>query len=163
MLRHRLTDEQWALIADLFPQPQPGPGRKPAAPRRMMDGILWILNTGAPWRDLPPELGPKSTVWGHFDQWNRDGTLVAALQRLRGEVKIGEALWCVDGTSVHAARCAAGGGKKTNRKNRRTTHSAAAVAEGTPPRVQQVREDHQELRRHDPTRLHPTLSVNDLT
>lgn len=128
MLRHRLTDEQWAMIADLFPKPKPGPGRKSSDPRRMMDGILWILNTGAQWRDIPPELGPKSTVWGHFDQWNRDGTLVAVLERLRGEVEIDAELWCVDGTSVRAAKCAAGGGKKTNRPSPVTTRSAEAAA-----------------------------------
>ena len=128
MVRHRLTDEQWALIADLFPEPKQGAGRPPSDPRQMMDGILWILNTGAQWRDLPEELGAKSTVWGHFNQWNKDGTLVAVLERLRGEVEIDEALWCVDGTSGRAARCAAGGGKKTNPPNQTTTRSAAAAA-----------------------------------
>ena len=128
MLRHRLTDEQWTLIADLFPAPKRGAGRPSADPRRMMDGVLWILNTGAQWRDVPPELGPKSTVWDHFNRWNRDGTLVAVLDRLRGEVEIDEELWCVDGTSVRAARCAAGGGKKTNRPSPKTTRSGEAAA-----------------------------------
>lgn len=127
MARHRLTDEQWELIADLFPQPK-RTGRSPSDPRRMMDGILWVLNTGAPWRDLPSRFGPKSTVWGHFDRWNRDGTLAAVLERLRGQVEIDEELWCVDGTSVRAAKCAAGGGKKTIPKSPRTTPSAAAAA-----------------------------------
>jgi transposase len=94
----------------------------------MMDGILWILNTGAQWRDLPEERGSKSTVWNHFNQWNKDGTLVAMLERLRGEVEIDDQLWYVDGTSVRAARCAADGGKKTNPPSQKTTHSAAAVA-----------------------------------
>jgi transposase len=127
MARHRLTDEQWALIADLFPQPK-RTGRSPSDARRMMDGILWVLNTGAPWRDLPSRFGPKSTVWDHFDRWNGDGTLAAVLDRLRGQVEINEAIWCVDGTSVRAAKCAAGGGQKTTRRNPRTTPSAAAAA-----------------------------------
>lgn len=126
MTRHRLTDEQWAVIADLFPRAA-GTGRPPADPRRMMDAILWVLRTGAPWRDLPEELGPKSTAWDHFNRWNRDGTLVAVLERLRGEVEINAELWCVDGTPVRAAKCAAGGGKKTNPTSRRTTPSAAAA------------------------------------
>jgi hypothetical protein len=67
-------------------------------------------------------------VWGYFNQWNKDGTLVAVLDRLRDEVEIDEALWCVDGTSGRAARCAAGGGKKTNPPNQKTTRSAAAAA-----------------------------------
>ncbi len=127
MLRHGLMDEQWDLIADLFSQPK-RTGRPPSDPRRMMDGILWILNTGAPWRDLPDAFGPRSTVWDHFDRWNHDGTLLAILDRLRGNAAIDEALWCIDGTIVRAAKCAAGGGKKTTPTNRRTTRSAAAVA-----------------------------------
>lgn len=127
MLRHRLTDEQWTLIADLFAKPKPM-GRPPSDPRTMMDGVLWILNTGAQWRDVPSELGPKSTVWGYFDKWNADGTLVAVLNRLRGQVTIDDELWCVDGTSIRAAKAAAGGGKKGTPRNRKTTPWVAAEA-----------------------------------
>jgi len=94
----------------------------------MIDGILWILNTGVQWRDLPGEFGPKSTVWDHFDKRNADGTLAAVLDRLREHVTIDHELWCVDGTMVRAAKCAAGGGKKGIRTNRRTTPWAAAEA-----------------------------------
>jgi transposase len=127
MLRHRLTDEQWDLIADLFPPPK-RTGRPRSNARDMMDGILWILNTGAQWRDLPAAFGCKSTVWGHFDQWNDDGTLQAVLDRLRGGAEIDDELWCVDGTTVRAAKCAAGGGKRGIRRNRTTTRSAAVAA-----------------------------------
>ena len=127
MLRHRLTDGQWDLIADLFPKPK-RTGRPPSDPRQMVDGILWILNTGAQWRDIPEEFGPKSTVWDHFDAWNANGTLMAILDRLRGQVEIDEELWCVDGTIVRAARCASGGGKKGTPTNRRTTRWAAVAA-----------------------------------
>jgi transposase len=121
MVRHRLTDEQWALIADVFPPPAKT-GRPQRDRREVVDGILWILRTGAPWRDLPEELGPWSTTWDLFDLWNGDGTLDQILHRLRsakidaGEVD--EELWCVDGTIVRAARCAAGGGKKGIRASR---------------------------------------------
>ena len=127
MLRHRLTDEQWTLIADLFPPPK-RMGRPRSNARAMIDGILWILNTGAQWRDLPPAFGRKSTVWGHFDQWNNDGTLQAVLDRLRAGVEIDNELWCVDGTIVRAAKCAAGGGKKGIQMNPTTTRSAAVAA-----------------------------------
>jgi len=127
MLRHRLTDEQWNLIADLFPPPKPT-GRPRSNARDMIDGILWILNTGAQWRDLPPPLGPKSTVWGHFDQWNNDGTLQAVLDRLRASAEIDDELWCVDGTTVRAAKCAAGGGKRGIQTSRTTTRWAAVAA-----------------------------------
>ena len=127
MLRHRLTDEQWNLISDVFSQPK-RTGRPPRDRRQVMDGILWILRTGSPWRDLPDAFGPWATVWDLFDTWNHDGTLQAILDRLRGQVKIDEELWCIDGTIVRAAKCAAGGGKKTIRKSRKTMRSGAVVA-----------------------------------
>ncbi len=127
MLRHRLTDEQWKLIADLFEVPQ-RTGRPPRDRRTIIDGILWNLRTGSPWRDLPQAFGPWQTVWRLFDQWNDDGTLNAALDRLRAACVIDEEWWCVDGTIVRAAKCAAGGGKKGTPTNRRTTRSAEAVA-----------------------------------
>ena len=71
MTRHRLTDEQWDLIADLFPPPAKT-GRKPTDRRLVVDAILWILNTGSQWRDLPDTLasacGCNAMVyerWGH--------------------------------------------------------------------------------------------------
>ena len=127
MLRHRLTDEQWDLIAAVFPQPK-RTGRPPRDRRQVVDGILWILRTGSPWRDLPEALGPWATVWDLFDTWNFDGTLQTILDRLRSQVEIDEELWCIDGTIVRAAKCAAGGGKKTIHRSRRTMRSAKAVA-----------------------------------
>ena len=85
MLRHRLTDEQWELIADLSPKPKRS-GRSPRDRRQIVDGILWILRTGSTWRDLLQEFGPWATVWDLFDKWNADGTLQAILNRVRGEV-----------------------------------------------------------------------------
>jgi transposase len=127
MDRHRLTDEHWSRIADLFGTRKPT-GRPPRDRRQVLDGVLWILNTGAPWRDLPTEFGPWATAWDLFDKWNADGTLVAVLRRLQGEVEIDGELWCIDGTTVRAHKCASGGGKRGMPKNRRTTRWAEAVA-----------------------------------
>ena len=124
MTRHRLTDDQWNCICDLFPAPAQT-GRPPRDRREILDSILWILRTGAPWRDLPEEFGPWQTAWDLFDTWNADGTLDEVLHRLRSACidagEIDEKLWCIDGTSVRAARCAAGGGKKGIPRNRLTT------------------------------------------
>ena len=125
MTRHRLTDEQWDCIADIFPLPAKT-GRPPSDRRMIIDGILWIMRTGSPWRDLPEEFGPWRTVWDLFNKWNADGTLDEILSRLRtmyvdaGEID--EELWCIDGTTVRAARCAAGGGKKTIQRNQKIMH-----------------------------------------
>ena len=120
MARHGLTDKQWELIADIFPPPA-RTGRPQKDRRTIVNGILWILRAGAPWRDLPSEFGPWETYFGCFDRWNSDGTLNKILQRLRGEmIDIGEIdgeLWCIDGTIIRAHRCAGGGGKKGIQKN----------------------------------------------
>jgi transposase len=125
MTRHRLTDEEWDCIADVFPAPAQT-GRPPRDRRTIVDAILWVLRTGSPWRDLPEEYQPWSTVWDLFDKWNADETLDEILHRLRAmrldAGEIDEELWCIDGTIVRAARCAAGGGKKTIRRNLLTTH-----------------------------------------
>jgi transposase len=111
LARHRLTDREWELIRDVFPPPA-RTGRPPRDRRQIVDGIRWILKTGAPWRDLPEEFGPWGTVWDLFDKWNADGTLDTILSRLRSSrIDAGEVddeLWCIDGTSVRAARCAGG-------------------------------------------------------
>ena len=125
MTRHRLTDEQWDCIADIFPPPAKT-GRPPSDRRMIVDGILWIMRTGSPWRDLPDEFGPWGTVWDLFDAWNADGTLDEILSHLRAmhidAGEIDEELWCIDGTIVRAARCAAGGGKKTIWRNQKIMH-----------------------------------------
>jgi transposase len=82
-----------------------------------MDAILWILQSGAAWRDLPDEFGPWETVYGLFNTWNGNGLLDEILSRLQAaHADAGEIdgdLWCIDGTIVRAHRCAGGGGKKT--------------------------------------------------
>lgn len=121
MSRHRLTDEQWELIADLFPAPAKT-GRPPTDRRQAVDGILWILRTGAPWRDLPEDdFGPWETIYGLFNGWNANGTLDQVLRRLQASAidagQIDNQLWCIDGTIVRAHRCAGGGGKKGIQRN----------------------------------------------
>jgi len=124
MSRHQLTDDEWEMIRDVFPAPA-RTGRPPRDRRQVVDAILWILRTGAPWRDLPEEYGPWGTVWDLFNKWNADGTLDQILTLLRSahvDAEVVDAqLWCVDGTVVRAARCAAGGGKKTTPTSLATT------------------------------------------
>ena len=127
MARHDLTDEQWVLIAEEFPSPK-ATGRPLTDRRVVRNGILWILRTGAPWRDVPPEFGPWQTVWHLFNQWNQAGVLDRVLAKLRQAVTLDAELWCIDGTIVRAARCAAGGGKKGTRRSPQTMRWAAAGA-----------------------------------
>jgi transposase len=116
MKRHELTDEQWELIHPILPPRTAKTGRPPSDPRQMLNGILWILRTGAPWRDLPERFGPWQTVYDHFRNWRREGVydrILEALQiRLDRSGQIDWDLWCIDGSSVRASRAAAGAGKK---------------------------------------------------
>lgn len=118
MHRYELSDRQWARLAPLFlSQPQPGQaGRPPCDYRAVVNGILWILHTGAPWRDLPERYGSCKTVFSRFNGWRRDGTwsrlVTALLDELDDKGLIDHALWCIDGTVIRASRAAAGAGKK---------------------------------------------------
>ncbi len=116
MPRHGLSDAQWELVADLFPTRNCKTGRRPRNRREILDAIFWVLRTGAQWRDVPSEFGPWSTAWDFFDKWNKNGTFDEVLRRLRTLELPHDAdpaeLWCIDGTSIRAARCASGGGKK---------------------------------------------------
>src|SRR5208337_620263 len=105
-------------ISVLFSQrTRPGKvGRPPSDHRPIVNGILWILHTGAPWRDLPEPYGPWQTVFTRFNGWRRDGTWVRIVTSLLDELddkgQLDHDLWCIDGSVIRASRAAAGGGKK---------------------------------------------------
>lgn len=114
--RHELVDAEWEFVKDLLPQPC-GRGRPPSDNRLMLNGMLWVLRTGAPWRDLPEErFGPWETVYTRFNGWRADGTLArvaeALVNVLDGQGKVDWDLWCVDGSSSRATRAAGGARKK---------------------------------------------------
>jgi transposase len=102
----------------------------------MLSGMMWILRTGAPWRDLPERYGPWKTVYHYFNRWRKEGVfdrILEALQiRLDAKGYVDWDLWCVDGSSIRASRAAAGVSKKaagSTRKSRKTTRWAARVAD----------------------------------
>lgn len=73
-----LTDDQWALIEPLLPKYKPSPkgGRKPIDHRPVIEGILWILRTGARWQDLPDRYPSPSTCWRRLRDWEDKGIWV---------------------------------------------------------------------------------------
>ena len=121
MRRYELSDRQWERIAPLFPHPthHGKPGRPAGDYRPIVHGILWILHTGAPWRDLPERYGPWQTVWDRFNAWRQDGTWVRLVTSLLDELDdkglIDHDLWCIDGSVIRASRAAAGAKKKGER------------------------------------------------
>ena len=139
--RHELTDAEWELIAPHLPEPKAGPGkpgRPPRSNRQMLNGMLWLLRTGAPWRDLPrSRFGPWKTVHHRLSKWRREGVIEGLVEGLMGVLndagKIDWDLWCIDGSVARAARCAGGARKKGGRQaNRPTMHLACPVVEPAP-------------------------------
>ena len=108
--RSELNDEQWSLISDLFVDPAPDPcgGRPRADARRCVEGILWILRTGARWKDLPRSFPSYATCWRRFEQWSNDGVWDRAWRRLilkldrQGDVEWDEGF--ADGTFAAAKK-----------------------------------------------------------
>jgi transposase len=84
----QLSDEQWSLISDLFAAPKPNPrgGRPRADARQCLEGILWVLRSGARWKDLPPSFPSYATCWRRFAEWSLSGVWDKASQRLVGRL-----------------------------------------------------------------------------
>ena len=104
-LRRDLTDAQWARLDSLIPEPQrrkDGRGRPWRGRREVLDGILFILRTGAAWADLPVRYPPYQTCHRRFQQWVRSGIMRGILEavaeelRLRGGFHLEEAF--IDGS-----------------------------------------------------------------
>src|SRR5215211_7128165 len=112
MDRAELTDAQWERLRPLLPPQKPHSGRPAKDHRKVLEGILWIVRTGAPWRDLPSRFGSWRTVSSRFYRWRRAGvwdTILAELQRQAdAEGRLDWTLHFVDSTVVRAHQHAAG-------------------------------------------------------
>src|ERR1700744_4681893 len=71
MSRYDLTDFEWRVIEPLLPNKPRGVPR--VDDRRVLNGIFWVLRSGAPWRDLPEMFGPYTTCYNRFVRWRRAG------------------------------------------------------------------------------------------
>ncbi|MFJ5220474.1 IS5 family transposase [Streptomyces sp. NPDC088354] len=114
--RGELTDAAWERIAPLLPQVD-GRGRPWRDHRQVVNGVLWRLRTGAPWRDLPERYGPWQTVDERFVRWETDGTWARLLEHVQvRDDAIGTVQWTVsvDSTINRAHQHAAGALKKGN-------------------------------------------------
>lgn len=112
-----LTDKQWSLIEDLFPWEPPAPqgGRPKAKPRACFNGIMWVLRTGARWKDLPEKYPPKSTCHDRLKEWSESGLFDQALERLLRALEESEIL---DLTETFADGTFASAKKGVNRLDR---------------------------------------------
>jgi transposase len=70
-----LTDAEWALVEPHIPPAKRGGRKRKVDVRAVLQGVLYVLETGCQWRHLPKDFPPRSTVWDYFDLWGYDGTL----------------------------------------------------------------------------------------
>lgn len=70
-----LTDEEWCLLEPMIPPAKRGGRPRTVDVREVINGLLYVLETGCPWRHLPKDFPPRSTVHGYFDLWAWDRTL----------------------------------------------------------------------------------------
>lgn len=110
--RGDLNDAQWRRLKPLLPPEKPHTGRPNKPHRTIINGILWVLRTGAPWRDVPDGYGPWSTVSGRFYAWQKSGLWPQILARLQQQAdaqgRINWEIHHVDGSVIRAHQHAAG-------------------------------------------------------
>lgn len=130
----RLTEPQWKLIEPLLPEPkaQPGKrGRPPCSFRAVLDGILWVMRTGAPWHDMPSRYPSYQTCHRRFQQWVEDGTLEAVVKSLRRDLNtrggIEDVEGFIDGTYVPAKRGASTSASAAQARRPRSWQSQTAM------------------------------------
>ena len=109
MIRHAISDADWDRLAPLLPGRPGTPGRSGDDNRRFLHAVNWVARSGAPWRDLPPELGNWNSVWRRFDRWSKRGVWA----RLFEHVQDPDLDWVtLDSTAVRAHQHAAGARKR---------------------------------------------------
>lgn len=106
-MKDELTEQQWAHLLPLLPPQRSARGRPAKDHRTVVNAILWILRTGAPWRDLPADAGVCwKTAASRFYRWTASGTWQKILDELQKDAdQEGEIDWSkhfVDGSSIRA-------------------------------------------------------------
>ena len=106
MIRRELTDVQWSRISSLVPGKEGDKGRTGEDNRLFVDAVLWILRTGAPWRDLPSAFGKWNSVFTRFNRWSRNGIWESLFKVLADDPDFEQIM--IDATIVRAHQHAVG-------------------------------------------------------
>ena len=121
MKRYEINPQQWEQIEHLFSKKKGKRGRPLRSHYEIFNGILWILFSGASWRDIPERYGPWKTIYDRFRKWQRDGTIDKVLSHLKLKLDknglLDYSTWMVDSTTARAHKSAAGGSKKNYKQN----------------------------------------------
>jgi transposase len=105
--RYELSEVQWARIAPLLPGKATDPGRTAADNRLFVNGVLWVLRSGAFWQHLPERYGKWKSVHARFTRWAKNGVwekVFAELIKARDNKYL-----MLDSTLVRVHQQAAGG------------------------------------------------------
>ena len=110
MSRGDLSEVEWRVLKGLLPldAARRGRGRRPEANRSIINGILWRLRCGTPWRDVPPNYGNWNTIYRRFRRWSEAGVWEAVSVTL-AEIMADSGHYSIDSTTVRAHVSAAGG------------------------------------------------------
>src|SRR5258707_1377407 len=123
-MRYELSDYEWSVIKPMLPNKSRGIPR--VDDRRILNGIFWILRSGAPWRDLPERYGPWTTVYDRFRRWRNAEVFQKMLNALATQARHRERIdfefGAVDGSVVRAHKSAAGARKKGLRPKKASKH-----------------------------------------
>lgn len=103
MSRYDLTDFEWRVIEPLLPNKPRGVPR--VDDRRVLNGIFWVLRSGAPWRDLPDRYGPRTTCYNRFVRWRKAGVWDRIMDAVTAAYDGG--IQMIDSTSIRAHQQAA--------------------------------------------------------
>jgi transposase len=113
MARLFLTTERWQKIKPLLPLESGYWGRPSRPHRKIIEGILWVLRTGAPWRDLPVKYGPWNSCYNRFDRWTSQGVWQTIWEALKEDID--NENFAIDGSIVKAHQDACRIKKKTRK------------------------------------------------
>ena len=110
MGRYDLTDQQYARIEDILPGRKGDPGKTAKDNRLFLNAVIWIMRTGAPWRDLPEEYGKWNSAFQRFNRWAKKGVWDQVMAALREDPDLE---WLMpDSTIIRAHQHAAGAKKR---------------------------------------------------
>jgi transposase len=129
--RYELTDAEWDSLSRYLPSTVTG-GRHRADDRLVLNGIVWKIRSGAPWRDVPARYGSWKSIYTRFRRWALDGTFTRMLVGAQADADAdGDIDWLVsvDSTIVRAHQHAAGAKRGSEKRINRITPSDALEAD----------------------------------
>ncbi len=85
-MRYDLSDFEWSVIQPHLPNKPRGVKR--VDDRRVLNGIFWVLRSGAPWRDLPERYGPRTTCYNRFNRWRKAGVPIPSPSWVRSLMRL---------------------------------------------------------------------------